>query len=238
MRQRVRRIPADGILQIGQPQLHPFPGPPVDAVLSLEVELVGLHVRGRLLPDLPTLLVGQLGLERGRDLQRHVALDGEDVGQLAIVGLGPEVPVRLDVDQLGDDPHPVPGPPDAALEQRGHVQDLTDLPQAPVALLEPHHRAAPDHPQRPDLGELGDHVLGDPVGEELVLRIGAEIAEGQDGDRGGRRPRRGRSAQRLGKGRGRREPVGRRAGQGALDRRLHRGGHRRPDPRGSPGPGW
>ena len=87
------------------------------------------------------------------------------------------------VDELGDDPHPVARPPHAALEQGRDVQRGADLAEALLPLLEPHDRAARDHLERADLRELGDHVLGDAVGEELVLRVGAQVEEREDRDR-------------------------------------------------------
>ena len=43
---------------------------------------------------------------------------------------------------------------------------------------------AADHEQAADLAQIGDDVLGDPVGEILLLRIAAHVVERQDGYRG------------------------------------------------------
>jgi hypothetical protein len=48
-------------------------------------------------------------------MEGDIALDGKDVGQIAVVRLGPEMPVRLGVNQLGHDAHAVPRAPDASL---------------------------------------------------------------------------------------------------------------------------
>jgi hypothetical protein len=50
------------------------------------------------------------------DRRRDIVLHGEDVGQLAIVTLGPQVKAVRHVDELCRDPNPVPGPSDAAFE--------------------------------------------------------------------------------------------------------------------------
>jgi hypothetical protein len=152
-------------------------------MLGLEVQLVGLQVVGRLLLEPVSLLVRKLRLERARDLEGHVGLNREDVGEVAIVGLGPAVAIGPGVDELRDDPDPAPRPPDASFEQGADIEGEPDLAQVPVATLEPHHRATPDHPQRADLRELRDHVLGNPVGEEFVFGIGAHVGEGEDRDR-------------------------------------------------------
>ena len=168
--QRVVRVALDRLLEVLEALVHTFLGPPGEASPAEEKEVIGLDVVGRLLADPFPLLLGELRLERGRDLQRHVTLDREDVGQLAVVRVRPEMPVRLGVDELRHDPDSAPRAPHASLEQRRRVQDRADLAQALLAPLEPHHRAARDHLERADLGELRDHVLGDPIGEELVLR--------------------------------------------------------------------
>ena len=84
----------------------------------LEKEPIGLDVLRRLPPHARLLVARQLGLERGRDVQRDVGLDREDVRQLPVVRLGPELPIGLDVDQRRHDAHAVAGVSDAAVEQR------------------------------------------------------------------------------------------------------------------------
>ena len=129
------------------PLLDAFLGPPGQAVLSQEVELVGLDVVGGLLADPGPLLRRELRLERGRDLQRDVGLDGEDVGQLAVVGLGPEVPVRLGVDELGR--RCAPGCPARRTLPSSRVATSSagpDLAQALLPLLE---RASPSCARSP-----------------------------------------------------------------------------------------
>jgi hypothetical protein len=66
-------------------------------VATEEVELVGLDALGGLPLDPRPLLRRELRLQRRRDLLRHVALDREDLREVAVVGLDPEVflaPIR------------------------------------------------------------------------------------------------------------------------------------------------
>ena len=139
VRQRVLWIACDCLLEVLDALADAFHGVAAEPVPSLKVELVGLEIARRLSLD-PGALVGrQLGPERGGDLDCHVRLDREDVGQLAIVGLRPEVLIRLGVDELRHDAHAIAGPPHAPLEQRRHLQRRRDLPQTVLPLLERHH---------------------------------------------------------------------------------------------------
>ena len=55
-----------------------------------------------------------------------------------------------------------------------------------------HRGGSRDHAQRANHRQIGNDLIRQPVGEELVVGIRAEIAEGQHGDRSGRRRRRSR----------------------------------------------
>jgi hypothetical protein len=63
-----------------------------EALTTAEKELVRLDVAGRVAREPRLLVDGKLRLERGRDVQCDIALDGEDVSELAIVRLRPELP--------------------------------------------------------------------------------------------------------------------------------------------------
>lgn len=119
--------------------LHPFGRELDEPVAPLEVELVRLEIGGRALPDPRLFVARELGLERRRDVQGYVGLDPEDVGQLPVVGLAPEVLLRLGLDELRHDAHPIPGAPDAAIEHRRDLESRPDLPHALCPLLERHH---------------------------------------------------------------------------------------------------
>jgi hypothetical protein len=62
---------------------------------------------------------------------------------------------------------------------------LFRFPGKAVANGGPRETEVPDgfHIQPFDAGECGDDVLGDPVGEELLVRIAAHIGTGQHGNR-------------------------------------------------------
>ena len=56
-----------------------------------------------------------------------VLLHREDIGQVAVVGLGPELIPVLRADELGADPKPVPALPHAALQHRADIEPAADL---------------------------------------------------------------------------------------------------------------
>src|SRR5262249_52466102 len=60
-----------------------------------------------------------------------IALDTEDVSQLPIVGLCPEVEISLRVNQLHIDPHPISRSLHAALKNVRHAKLLCDLGKIP-----------------------------------------------------------------------------------------------------------
>ena len=66
--------------------------------------------------------------EGGDDGRRYLVLDPEDIGQLAVEGIRPEVIAVGGVDQLCGDADPVAGLADTSLQQRTHVQRVADGP--------------------------------------------------------------------------------------------------------------
>ena len=130
---------------VGRIQLHrPLVMPPglgaVVAPESLEMrhpheegvvraKVIGLRVDRAL-----ELGIADFDLECGHDLLRDFGLQIEDVGQLAIVLLAPEVKSAGGVDQLGRDPNAPPGFANAALEHvanaqlAAHILNLDRLP--------------------------------------------------------------------------------------------------------------
>src|SRR5215813_688083 len=67
-----------------------------------------------------TFGAGQRRLDRRNDTRGDVVLHGEDIGQISVVTLGPEMGPGGYIDKLAADAHPLPGSAHATFE------DITD----------------------------------------------------------------------------------------------------------------
>ena len=97
------------------------------------------------------------------------------------------------VDQLGVDADAPIDAPGAALQKIAHAQLLADRAHVQRLALVGKDRVAGDDEQPRGPGQVGDQVLGEAVGEGILLGIAAEIDEGQHGDRRLGRQRQGLS---------------------------------------------
>src|SRR5438309_11338305 len=70
---------------------------------------------------------GQRRLDRGDDTRGDVVLHREDVGQISVVTLGPEMGTGGCIDKLAGDAHALPGPAHAALEDVAGAKVAADL---------------------------------------------------------------------------------------------------------------
>ena len=88
---------------------------------------VGFEVLGFAAAQVLLLDFAELDRQRFDDLLHHLVLDGEDVGQLAVVALGPQMAAARGVDELRGDAHAVAGLADAAFEHEAHAELAADL---------------------------------------------------------------------------------------------------------------
>ncbi len=76
----------------------------------------------------------------------------------------------------------VPGLADAALDDVSNAEFAGDTDHVHRRALVGERRIPRDHEQPMDLGKRGDDVLGNAVGEILLLRIAGHVLERQHGD--------------------------------------------------------
>ena len=87
----------------------------------------------------------QFGLDGADDGLRHLVLKREDVGELAVVVLGPNMVAGRRVDQLGGDANAISGLAHAALQHVAHAEVAGDLGHVHGLALVCEGRIARDH---------------------------------------------------------------------------------------------
>src|SRR4029077_4474090 len=87
----------------------------------------GAHVLGTLCDYALGLSAGQCWLDRGGDTRGDVVLHCEDVGQIPVVTLRPEMGAGGCVDELAADAHPLPGPAHAPLKDIADAKVAANL---------------------------------------------------------------------------------------------------------------
>ena len=87
------------------------------------------------------------------------------------------------VDQLDIDADPLSLAPDTAFQDGRYIQRLADFANIVRLSAIGQDRGPRDHLQIADLGEVGQDVILNPIGEIGIRGVGAEIREGQNRDR-------------------------------------------------------
>jgi hypothetical protein len=160
-----------------------FFGPHSDMVVGPQDEVVDGHVGDR--PAGRAYDLGgrdPLGQSR-HDGLHHLVLDGENVLQVPVVALRPDVIARCGVDQLGGHPDTLAAAPHAAFDHVAHAELAADLRDVDRRAAKHEGGVAGDDEQQAEARQLGDDVLGDAVGEVVLLRVARHVGEGQHRDR-------------------------------------------------------
>ena len=129
--------------------------------------------------EAPELRRLDLRLDRGGDALGDAVLELEDVPGRPVEGLRPEMRAGHGVDQLGGDPQPLAGAPQAAPQHVPRAEFLRHLVGRPVAQREGRGR---QHGDRPEAPERGDDVLRHAVGKIGVAGRPSQHLEGQHGE--------------------------------------------------------
>ena len=147
-----------------------------------QVEVVGIGTDRAALLDRLFLLRQQPQLQRIGDRLRNLVLDRENIGEVAVVALGPDMVAGRAVDQLRGDAHAGARLAHAAFEDVSDAELARRVLDVDLLALETERRVARDDRQRRNLRQIGDDVLADPVAEIFLLRISAHILERQHAD--------------------------------------------------------
>src|SRR6185437_16251755 len=121
-------------------------------------------------------------LDRRDDRFSDLVLHSEYVGDAAVVALGPDMAAGGDVVELGGDAHAVAGLAHAAFDHVTDAEFLGDLLHVHGFALVDEGRVARDHEEPAQLGQCGDNVFADAIGEVFLFRFSAHVGEGKHGD--------------------------------------------------------
>ena len=113
----------------------------------------------------------------------EIGLNRENVGQIAIVIVGPNMFVVGGVDQLDVHAHSIAFAADTPFQNGGNAERLADFTHVRRLPAIRHDRRARDHFQVADLGQVGENVVLDAVREISVLLFVAQIFKGQHSNR-------------------------------------------------------
>jgi len=138
---------------------------------------------GRLARGAVALFGIKVRLDRGDDALGNVVLHREDVMQVAIVFLGPDMLAGFRVDELSGDADLLARRAHAAFEHVAHTEIARDLAHIDRLAFVDEGGIAGDHEQPAQPRQRRDDVLGNTVGDEILGWIAAEKDEGQHGDR-------------------------------------------------------
>jgi hypothetical protein len=130
---------------------------------------------------------------RGGDAACNLILHGKDVAELAIIPFGPVMPAGRRIDKLGADAQAIAGPPHAAFQDVAYAKLLRDLLHVDRPALVDEGRVPGDDEQPVNARETRYQVLGNSVGDVLLVGAAAQIDERHDRDRrpvGQRKPHR------------------------------------------------
>ena len=122
--------------------------------------------------------------DRGHDRAGNFILKRKDIDEIAVIAIGPQMLTGNGIDQLRGDANAVAGLSDRTLENNAHAKRLADLADIDRPSAKNERGVSRDNEQRLVAGQLGYDVLGDPVGEELLLGVARHVRERQHGDRG------------------------------------------------------
>ncbi|MCY1231172.1 hypothetical protein D9M72_436100 [compost metagenome] len=151
--------------------------------LGGERAFIGRHV-GRLRAG-ELVALGGLDAARqgGGDRRRHLVLNGEDIVQLPVVFVGPDMGVVERVDELDGDAHPLADLANAAFHQVLRPEPCGHLARVDRLVLVDEARIARDDEELMAARQRSDDVFGQAIGEELLIRVAAHVVERQHHDR-------------------------------------------------------
>ena len=143
--------------------------------LRAKIERIRLGIVRARLVDALALRGRQRGRQALGDLQRHLALHRENIGELAVVLLRPARLLRDRIDQLDGHSHAAAIDANTAFHQVASPKLSCD--GGTIGVAKPIDRAPTQHAQRRDLRELTANLVGHAFREEALGPILRQVAE-------------------------------------------------------------
>src|SRR5262245_19620376 len=183
MRTPLRRCARSGLLQqLLCKQLLAYAHAP-QMWKGLCYQFVRVRVIGRLAPQTHRFGHDELRPDRIDDTIGDVILPAEDVGDRAIVAVGPDVNTLGGVDQLRGDPYSIARLAHAAFEDVARPQLAAEFPDVDRFTFAGKGRVTIDNREPLLARQTGDDVLDNPVGKIRLLGIATDIVERQHNNR-------------------------------------------------------
>jgi hypothetical protein len=176
-------IDLGGFLEVGDGRLELVRRLLQIVLPALEHHVVGLDVVRTSPRNAIALVLRQFDGQCLGDVARDRVLQREDILELAVVAVRPDVRAGRCVEELRVDADALALAAYAAFENIAGVQRLADVANVACLALVLECGIARDHEQAADLGEVGDQVFGHPVGEIGLVRVAAHVVERQHGNR-------------------------------------------------------
>src|SRR6266700_5752070 len=117
------------------------------------MKLVGSRIDRTRLRRASQVPDGQLGPYFNGDSPSDIILKSEDVAQVALEALGPEMFLLLRLNQLSRDPHPVARPEYRAFDYGFHVELAGNLQERLLGAFVAPHRGAGNHANLGDFAQ-------------------------------------------------------------------------------------
>src|SRR5438874_11534609 len=99
----------------------------IGPIVRLNEEQIGVRILGWPVIEKCFFIWRKFRLESGSDFLREIGLNGEYVGQIAVVIFRPNVLVVVGIDQLDVDAYPIADAANAAFQQSRHAESFTNF---------------------------------------------------------------------------------------------------------------
>src|SRR6266480_7144632 len=177
------RIEFDRSLEHLLGKLYVLARPPLEELPCTKIKLVCLHVFRRCLKETGLLALSEQETQRVNDTAGNFILDREDVFDLSVEPLRPQVVTIPRVDELNADADPVASLPDAALKKRLDIKSPSNFARIDACSTKSEAGCPGRDVKRPDFGKRIQNFLCYTVAEVFLIAFGAEIRKRQDAKR-------------------------------------------------------